>query len=256
MADRLEEYAASKRPSQVVQIVCQQETARALKPRSAHRPPAPFDLVCVEVQSRDAGAGGFRDVDHRSTDSASDIGDRHARPEVQELGHASFLAALRGKTAFPGSSRREVEGLPPTVLVELGDDIVVPTHHLRLIANSTIPACVVASSRVEEVVKRLPQAATAVRPNGTISSLLAPVIFTPELGHGLFSHFWPFLYIRRGKLQPSAGAGVVASEDSKAAASRCRPLSPRHFKMWIGAVAHAPRRDAQHSPSASPTNAA
>lgn len=100
---------------------------------------------------------------------------------------AGLLTALRGMEIFSGSSWREVKGLPPIILVELGDDVEESTHHLRLTAQKTITVL----SRgefleFEEVVERLPQAAAAVRLNETATpSLFGPVIFTPgRFGHG------------------------------------------------------------------------
>ena len=118
-------------PVCVLQVVRQQEAAVSLKPRSARRPPAACDLVCVEVQPCDAGTGGLRDVDQRPADSPSGVGDLGARPQIQEFSHADLLTALRGVESSPGSPWCEVEGLPPTVLVE-------PPHHLRSTPHGTI----------------------------------------------------------------------------------------------------------------------
>ena len=171
-----------------VQVVGQQEIAGSLKPRSACRPPASRDLVCVVVQPRDAGAGGLRDVDRGTPDSASDVGDLRARSEIQDLGYASLLAALRGVEAFSGSSWREVEGLPPTVLVEPGDDIVESTYHPGLIAQDAITVSSPNAEflECEKVVERLPQAAAAVRLDETVTaSFFGPVILTPgRFGRG------------------------------------------------------------------------
>ena len=153
-----------------VHEVREQEVACFLEPRSAHRAFGSRNLVRVQIQARDAGAGGLRDVDQWSADAAPEVGDLRAGPQPQHSGHSVLLTALRRVESFAGPARREVEGLTPTVLIEPGDDIVEATHHCRLIAQGALTVFLGRDELLdlEEVVERLPQAAAAVGRHGSV----------------------------------------------------------------------------------------
>lgn len=84
-----------------------------------------LNLVIVVVQSGDVRASELGDLSGWSTNTASDIKNLHVLLDTDLVGEVMLVAGNSLVEWLVGGEAAEVEGLSPSVLVEVGTQVVV-----------------------------------------------------------------------------------------------------------------------------------
>mmetsp|Transcript_24847 Transcript_24847/g.41538 ORF Transcript_24847/g.41538 Transcript_24847/m.41538 type:complete len:328 (-) Transcript_24847:9-992(-) len=92
---------------------------------------AAVHLVVVDGDAHDVSAGASRDRAHGSADATARIQNLHARLKLDLFANLQLVADDGLVEGLALAARGEVEGLAPSVLVEVGDQIVKGVHELR-----------------------------------------------------------------------------------------------------------------------------
>ncbi|RDB29948.1 hypothetical protein Hypma_014039 [Hypsizygus marmoreus] len=87
--------------------------------------PGTLNLEVVVVQANDLHVRELSNFAGRTTDTASNVKDPHARTEVHLRGKIMFMAGERSKERLALIETREVEGLRPSIFVQLGRTVII-----------------------------------------------------------------------------------------------------------------------------------
>ena len=91
----------------------------------------------------EAGAGMTGHVAHRARHAASDIEDIHPRLQGQPVGEIVLVPEQRRLEAFAAAPGREVKGLAPAELVEVGHKVVIMIYERAVLLSPALLAGVV-----------------------------------------------------------------------------------------------------------------
>lgn len=83
------------------------------------------DLVVVVVQTGDVAAGELGDFARRSTNTTSNIKNLHALLDADLVGEVVLMTSNRLVEGLAVREAAKVEGLAPTILIEVGCKVVV-----------------------------------------------------------------------------------------------------------------------------------
>ena len=116
---------------------------------AAQRPDIPgvmfgaLDLVGVVVDADKAGSGIARQIAHRPADSASHIEHLHPRFQGQPVAEKMLVPEQRRLEALAPAPGREVKGLAPAELVEVGYKVVIMIYERAVLLSPALLAGVV-----------------------------------------------------------------------------------------------------------------
>lgn len=87
--------------------------------------PSPLDLEVVVVQSDNVSVGELGNFPGGSTNTASDVEDAHTRFELHVCREVMLVAGKRVGEGFALVEAGEMEGLSPTILIQLSGTIII-----------------------------------------------------------------------------------------------------------------------------------
>lgn len=104
------------------------------------------NLVVVVVQTSDVGASKLGDFTSRATNTAANIEDLHSLLDAHAVGKVVLVAGNGLVERLAVGEAAEVEGLAPTIFVQIGSEVVVATcllAHGQLSGRAGISYCLV-----------------------------------------------------------------------------------------------------------------
>ena len=94
------------------------------------------DLVVVVVQTSDVGTGELGNLTGRATNTASNVENLHSLLDTHGVGEVVLMASNGLVEGLTVGETAEVEGLTPTVLVQVGSQVVVVAGQGSVLGSS------------------------------------------------------------------------------------------------------------------------